>query len=63
MEIPSIRRPASSEIMSASVLLCGIAVRFLYDHEIGTNGGLPKMHSTPPDVDFESVRSPAMSAS
>ena len=62
-EIPSICRPSSNEIISSSVLLCETAVCFFHDHEIGTHVWLPNMHNTPPDVDFESVRSPAKCAS
>ena len=61
--IPSYLKPASNEIISASVLLCETAVCFLQVHLIGTNVLLPNMHSTLPDVDVESVRSPAKSAS
>ena len=35
---PSILRPASKDITSASVLLCDTAVCFLHVHEIGTKG-------------------------
>ena len=60
---PSIRRPASDEIILASVLLCEPAVCFLHDHEIGTNTWLPNMHNTLLDVDLQSARSPAESVS
>ena len=61
--IPSMRKPASREIISASVELCETEVCFLHIQLIGTNVWLPKMHRTPPDVDFESSRSPAKSES
>ena len=60
--IPSIRSPASSEIITASVLLCETAVCFLQDHDTGRHMWLPNMHYTPLYVDFESDRSPAKSA-
>ena len=41
-EIPSIRRSAPNEIISASVLLCETAVCFLHDHEIDTHVGIGK---------------------
>ena len=63
VRIPSIRRPASNEIISASVLLCDTAVCFLYDDEIGTNVELPNKHNNPPHVDLESAMSPVKSAS
>ena len=55
--IPSMRKPASREITSASVELCETEVCFLHIQLIGTNVCLPKMHMSPPDVDFESRRS------
>ena len=60
---PSIRSPASNEITSDSVELCETEVCFLHIHLIGTNVWLPKIHKTPPEVDFESLRSPAKSES
>ena len=57
------RKPASREIISASVELCETEVCFLHTQLIGTNVWLPKMHKRPPDVDFESSRSPAKSES
>ena len=51
---PSIRNSASREIISDNVELCDIQL-------IGTNVLLPKIHKTPPVVDFESSRSPAKS--
>ena len=55
--------PASKVMISVSVELCDTDVCFLYIQLIGTNVRLPKMHKTPPDVDFESSRSPAKSES
>ena len=57
--IPSMRKPASREIISASVEQCETEVCFLHIQLIGTNVWLPNMHKSPPDVDFESSRSPA----
>ena len=61
-EIPSSLRPASDEIVFASVLLCDTAVCFLQVQRIGTNGWIPEMHSVPSDV-VESVGPPAKLAS
>ena len=58
-ETPSMRKPASKDITSDSVELCESAVCFWHIQLIGTNIRLPKMHKIPPDVDFESTRSPA----
>ena len=52
---PSIRNPASKDIISE--------VCFLHIQFSGTNVRLPDKHKTPPDVDFESSRSPAKSES
>ena len=60
---PSMRKPASREIISASVQLCETEVCFLHIQLNGTNVCLPKMHKSHPDVDFESSRSPANSES
>ena len=60
---PSIRGPASREIISASVELWETEVCFLHIQLIGTNVWLPKMHKIPPDVDFESSKPPAKSES
>ena len=60
---PSIRNPASKDMISDSVELWDTDVCFLHTQLIGTNIRLPKMHKTPPDVDFESWRSPAKSES
>ena len=61
--IPSILTPASKEMISNSVELCETEVCYLHIQLIGTNVWLPKMHNVPPDVDFESSRSPAKSES
>ena len=61
--VPSMSNPASSDIMSASVLLWDTAVCFLYTHEFGTHVCDPNLHRTPPEVDFESAKCPAKSAS
>ena len=58
-EIPSMRKPAATEIISASVELWKTDVCVLHIQLIGTNVWLPKIHKTPPEVDFESSRSPA----
>ena len=60
---PSNLNPVSKEIISDSVELCDTAVCFLDIQLIGTNVWLPKMHNVPPEVDFESSRSPAKSES
>ena len=49
---PSIRSPASREIISASMMLCETAVCFSQVNESGTYVSLPNLHKTPPDVDF-----------
>ena len=54
--IPSMRKPASREIISASVELCETEVCFLHIQLLGTNVWLPKMHKSPHDVDFESCK-------
>ena len=61
--IPSMRDPASREIISASVEPCETDVCFLHIQLFGTNVWLPSMHKSPPDVDFESSKSPAKSES
>ena len=61
--IPSMRKPASRKITSASVELCETEVCFLHIQLLGKNVWLPKMHRVPPDVDFESSGSPAKSES
>ena len=61
--IPSNLNPASKEMISDSVELCETEVCFLNIQLIGTNVWLPKMHNVPPEVDFESSRSPAKSES
>ena len=50
--------PASKEMISDSVELCETVVCFLHIQLIGTNVWLPKTHNVPPEVDFESSRSP-----
>ena len=57
--IPSMRKNASRKITSASVELSETVVCFRHIHLTGTEVWLPKMHNVPPDVDFESSRSPA----
>ena len=56
---PSKPSPVSREIISDSVELWETAVCFLHIQLIGTNVWLPKTHNVPPEVDFESSRSPA----
>ena len=58
-EIPSLRQPASREIISDFVELCDTHVCVLHNQLIGTNVWLPNTHNVPPEVDFESSRSPA----
>ena len=60
---PSNLSPVSKEIISDSVELWETAVCFLHIQLIGTNVWLPKTHNVPPEVDFESSRSPAKSES
>ena len=61
--MPSLRKPASREMISASVKLCETEVCFLHIQLTGTSVLLPKIHKTPPEVDFESSRSSAKSES
>ena len=61
--IPSMRTPASRDIISASVEVCETEVCLLHIELAGTNLGLPKMHKSPLNVDFDSSRSPAKSES
>ena len=61
--ITSNLNPASKEMISDSVELCETEVCFLHIQVIGTNYWLTKMHNVPPEVDFESSRSPAKSES
>ena len=56
---PSNLSPVSREMISDSVELCETAVCFLHTQLMGTNVWLPKTHNVPPEVDFESSRSPA----
>ena len=60
---PSMRNPASKEMISDSVELCETNVCFLHIQLMGTNVLLPKIHKILPEVDFESSRSPAKSES
>ena len=60
---PSNLSPVSKEMISDSVELWETAVCFLHIQLIGTNVWLPKTHSVPPEVDFESSGSPAKSES
>ena len=60
---PSNLRPVSREMISDSVELWETAVCFLHIQPIGTNVWLPKTHNVPPEVDFESSRSPSKSES
>ena len=53
---PSMRRPASREIISDSVELCEREVCFLHIQLVGTNVRLPKIHETPLEVDLKIVR-------
>ena len=53
----------SKEMISYSVELWETAVCFLHIQLIGTKVWLPKTHNVPPEVDFESSRSPAKSES
>ena len=55
--------PVSKEMISDSVELWETAVCFLHIQLIGTKVWLPKTHNVPPEVDFESARSPAKSKS
>ena len=61
--IPSVRKAASREMISASVEPCETEVCVLHIQLVGTNVWFPKMHRTPPDVNCESSRSPAKSES
>ena len=58
---PSIRSPASNEMISDSVELWDTDVCFLHIQLMETSVRLLKIHKTPPEVDFESSRSPAKS--
>ena len=60
---PSNLSPVSRQIISDSVELWETDVCFLHIQLIGTNVWLPKTLYVPPDVDFESSRSPAKSES
>ena len=60
---PSIRSPASNEMISDSVELWDTDVCFLHIQLTESNVWLPKIHRISPEVDFESSRSPAKSES
>ena len=60
---PSNLSPVSREMISDSVELWDTAVCFLHPPTYWTNVWLPKTHNVPPEVDFESSRSPAKSQS
>ena len=60
---PSNLSPVSREMISDSVELWETDVCFLHIQLIGTNVWLPKTHNVPPELDFESSRSPAKSES
>ena len=61
---PSIRSPASNEIISDSVELWDIDVCFLHIQLTPTSVRLPNIHKLPvTEVDFKSSRSPAKSES
>ena len=60
---PSNFSPVSKEMISDSVELWETDVCFLHIQLIRTNVWLPKTHNVPPEVDFESSRSPAKSDS
>ena len=47
------RNPASEDMISDSVELWDTDVCFLHFQLMGTNVRLPKMHKTPPEVDFD----------
>ena len=59
--IPSIRKTASREMISASAELCEAEVCLSHIQLIGTNVWLQTMYKTPPYVVFESSRSLAKS--
>ena len=60
---PSMRNPASKEMISDSVELWDTDVCFLHIQLMETSVWLLNVHKTPPEVDSESSRSPAMSES
>ena len=60
---PSSLNPVSREIISDSVELWETDGCFLHIQLLGTNVWLPKTHNVPPEVDFESSRSPEKSES
>ena len=58
-----ILRPVSSEMVSASVVLCNTAPCFLQSHASGTKVLVPTSIKYPLLMDFESFNDPAKSAS
>ena len=60
---PSVRNPASNEMISDCVELWDTDVCFLHIQLMETKVRLPNVHKTPLEVDFESSRSPAKSES
>ena len=60
---PPILSPASNEMISESIDLCDTDVCFFHIELLVTVVRLPKIHKTPPEVDYESSRSPAKSES
>ena len=60
---PSMRNPASKEMISDSVELWDADGFFLHIQLMETNVRLPNFHKTPREVDLESSRSPAKSES
>ena len=57
--VPSMRNPASKEMISVSVELWNIDGCFLHIQLMETSLRLPKTHKTLPDLNFEFLRSPA----
>ena len=61
---PSMRNPASNEMISNSVELWDTDICFLHIQLIGTNVRLPKIHKIPlTEADFESSKPPTTSES
>ena len=56
--MPFMRNPASSDRISASVLLWDTAVCLSQAHEVDTNVCAPNIHTTPPVVDSVAVKFP-----
>ena len=61
--IPSMRNPASKEMIPDAVELKDTDGCFLHIQLMGTSVRLPLIHKTLPEVDLESSRSPAKSES